>query len=62
MSESIQNVPLVVEGEIAGFKVLQNGEGRLILAVDAEHLRDAARMGCMMGQRVAVAAIQEPKA
>lgn len=55
---SIQDAPLVVEGEIAGFKVLQNGEGRVIIAVDPENLRDAARLGCLMGQRVAVAAVK----
>jgi hypothetical protein len=57
MTHDIQTAPAIVEAEIAGFKVLQNGEGRIVLAVSPEHLRQAAAIGCAMGQKVAVAVL-----
>lgn len=58
----MSDAPALAEAEVAGFKVLQNGEGRLILAVAPGQLREAAALGCLMGQRVAVAALEEPRA
>lgn len=57
-SESGLQVSQAVEAEVCGFRVVSNGEGRLVLAIAPQHLAEAAALGCAIGQRVALAALR----